>query len=196
MFKPFSNKKKINEAAIISDIQKGGFSARRAMNTLFETYAYMVRQGAKKYNLSEDDALAAYNQSILAVYHAIKAETFRGESAIKTYLYRIFFNQCVNMVRKEANQPPNVSIDAFAYLPDKARDIVQQLIAKDQIQQLQNCLSQLSEKCQQILKMTFEGFSSAEIAQSVNLKNADTVNVQRNRCRKHLFQVVQEVGFL
>ena len=96
-------------------------------------------------------------------------------------------------MRKEATKPINVSIEAFAYLPDKARDVIKQILAKDELQQILQKLTELSEKWQKILKMTFEGFSSAEIAQAVSLKNADTVNVQRNRCRKHLMKKIEEL---
>ena len=82
MFNPFSGNPKLNDRQLIADIKSGGIPARRAVNTLFDAYAYMVLQGQKKYSLSEDDALSAYNQSIIAVQQAIKADHFRGDSSL------------------------------------------------------------------------------------------------------------------
>lgn len=45
-------------------------------------------------------------------------QSYRGESSITTWLYRIVLNTCVSTIRKEGRHAQNMSIDSIIDIPD------------------------------------------------------------------------------
>ena len=81
------------------------------------------------------EAFNAYSDCILAAIEKISNGTFEGRSSLKTYLYQIFHNKCVDLIRKNAtnkssmNRTESIS-EKLNQLSDKARSVVQLLIDK------------------------------------------------------------------
>ncbi|MEM6346788.1 MAG: RNA polymerase sigma factor [Bacteroidota bacterium] len=184
-----------NDADWIQSIRSGGVRRRRGINSLFDHFSYLVKVGIKKYRLREDESLSAYNQSIIVVVDNIISEKFRVDSSIKTYLNQIFSRHCVNIVRANTTQKAGnwlVDLDRF---PEPAQDLFNEIVSREEWQIVIKCIDQLKKQCQKILLgAVYEGYSSEELAVQLNLKNAATVNVLKNRCRKSLMKIVANSG--
>ncbi len=67
-----------------------------AEEEIFSRYSYFIKDGQKRYSLSEQECFDAYADSILEMIKNVDTEVFGSRSSIKTYLYRIFSNKCVD----------------------------------------------------------------------------------------------------
>jgi RNA polymerase sigma factor (sigma-70 family) len=176
---------------IIEQLRQSGIDKRRSEEQLFNRFSYFIREGMTKHALSEDESFNAYSDSILAAFENIRNEHFEARASLKTYIYQIFHNKCVDLVRKKTTNRysvhrPEAISDKLMLLSDTARSIVQKLIDKADWNLLKEKLYQLEEKCRQLLTYWAENYSDKEIAPLLNFKTADVVKTSRLRCLERL----------
>lgn len=183
--------KKLTDTELIDGIRAGGPERRLFENQLYDRYAYFVREGARKHRLSEDECASAYSDTLLSVIEHIQTGRFEGRSNLKTYLYQIFTNKCVDFIRKKTTNRSSVH-DAFSLddsllqLPDTARSIVQQLITASDIDQLYRQLQTLGDKCRAMVLAWGDGYSDDEIAHQLGYHSAAVAKTSRLRCLEKL----------
>jgi RNA polymerase sigma factor (sigma-70 family) len=176
---------------IVEQLRQSGTDKRGIEEQLFNRFAYFVREGMTKHALSEDESFNAYSDTILAALDNIYKDNFEARASLKTYLYQIFHNKCVDLLRKKATNKnsvnrPEVISDRLMQLSDSARSVVQTLIDKADWQRLREKLNELEEKCRQILMFWGENYSDREIASFLQYKTADVVKTSRLRCLERL----------
>jgi|SRR5579871_1455785 len=184
----------ITDQEIIHNLRKNGFERRKGEEQLFSTYSYFIKEGMKKYALSEDDAFDAYSDSVLSAIQKISDGSFEGRSSVKTYIYQIFHNKCVDLLRKKTTHKSSVhqttSIsEMFFQISDSAKSIVQKLIEKNDWDLLKQRLNELGETCRQLLLFSANGDTDKEIAGKLGYKTADVVKTSRLRCLEKLRQL-------
>jgi RNA polymerase sigma-70 factor (ECF subfamily) len=183
---------------IIGLLRQKGLEKRKGEESLFSEYAYFIQDGMRKHRLSEDEAFDAYSDSVLAVIGSIANETFQGQSTIKSYLYKIFHNKCVDLFRKNAtnknsvNRTYSINEELFR-LSDKSRSIVQTLIEKAEWTVLKERLEQIGDDCRRMLLLWSDSYSDKEIAVVMNYKTGDVVKTSRLRCLAKLRQMYHAI---
>ncbi|NIJ53782.1 RNA polymerase sigma factor [Dyadobacter arcticus] len=183
--------KTFSDSELIEGI-RGTHAQRRVFeNKLYEKYSYMIREAVWKHKLSEDECSMVYSDTILTVLEHIHNGRFKGNSSIKTYLYQIFTNKCVDVLRKNATNKQQVilgdSLDAYlCILPDDSKGIIETLIAQYDMDLLTTRLKELGEKCRQIVQAWGEGFMDQEIAIEMGYQSAAVVKTSRLRCLEKL----------
>jgi RNA polymerase sigma factor (sigma-70 family) len=180
-----------NENLIIQGIQSGGRERAAYERKLYAHFLYFVRQGMLKYRLPEEDCASAYSDTIITVIAAITSGSFEGRSSLKSYAFQIFMNKCVDLVRKETTNKNRVhqtaSLSSLVMeLPDRARNAVQQLIAKNERSFVWQKLEEIGEKCKQLLLLFEDNYSDKEIAALMQYNSADVVKTSRLRCIEKL----------
>lgn len=176
---------------IIGQLRESGIEKRRSEEELFNRFAYFIREGMTKHALSEDESFDAYSDTILAAVENIRNAHFEARASLKTYLYQIFHNKCVDLLRKRTtnknsvHRPESIS-ERLMLLSDNARSVVQKLIDKADWSLLRERLNQLEEKCRQLLMYWGENYSDKEIASILQYKTADVVKTSRLRCLDRL----------
>ena len=176
---------------IIEQLRQSGIDKRRSEEQLFNRFTYFVREGMTKHALSEDESFNAYSDTILAALENIRNTHFEARASLKTYLYQIFHNKCVDLLRKRTTNKNSVNryesiSDRLMLLSDTARSVVQKLIDKADWNLLREKLKELEEKCRQLLMFWGENYSDKEIASLLNYKTADVVKTSRLRCLERL----------
>lgn len=176
---------------IIEQLRHSGIDKRRSEEQLFNRFAYFIREGMTKHALSEDESFNAYSDTIMAALENISNTHFEARASLKTYLYQIFHNKCVDLLRKKAtnknsvHQSESIS-DKLMLLSDNARSVVQKLIDKADWNLLKEKLNQMEDKCRQLLMYWGESYSDREIASLLQYKTADVVKTSRLRCLEKL----------
>ncbi|HEX7905583.1 MAG TPA: RNA polymerase sigma factor [Chitinophagaceae bacterium] len=184
---------KTDEELIDNLRQKSPFK-RKGEEQLFASYTYFIREGRHKHALSEDEAFDAYSDTILSAIEKIRNGSFEGRSSLKTWLYQIFYNKCVDLLRKKTTNKRSVHQtttinDWLLQLSDTGKTIIQKLIDKTDWDILKQKLNELGDSCKRLLTLSAEGYSDKEIGELMEYKTADVVKTSRLRCLEKLRQL-------
>jgi RNA polymerase sigma factor (sigma-70 family) len=185
---------KISDAELIICI-KGNDSERKiGENLLFTQYNYFIREGERKYKLVHEDIFDAYADAVIAVIEKIRNDSFKGLSSIKTYLFQVFQNKCVDLLRKRTTNKQSVHHTAeltelVSQLSDSAKSVIIELMEKTDFIILKQKLHQLGDNCRQLLLLWADGYSDKEMVTSLGYKTADVVKTTRLRCMEKLRQL-------
>ncbi len=184
---------------MIQGLTNGGQLRRQYEKDLYVQYEYLIHEGSRKYHLSNDDSFSAYSDAIVSVINNIVHRNFDHRSSIKTYLFQIFSNKCIDLVRKKTTNKEKVhhataEPELLSYLPDRAKTVVEKLIDQQKMQAVRQHLNTMGEKCKEILLLFEDGYTDKEIADQLQYSNAAVAKTTRLRClekikekMKHLF---------
>jgi len=179
---------------IINNLLQQGVDRKRGEDLLFSRYAYFIEQAVHKYSFPEDEAFNIYSDTILSAVPKIIDGSFEGRSSLKTWLYQIFHNKCVDLIRKKTTNKSSVHRtiafpDVLAHIADSAKNILQEMMERTDLDLVKQKLNQLGENCRQILWQWAEGYSDKEIAAALDYKTADVAKTSRLRCLEKLRQL-------
>jgi len=104
--------------------------------------------------------------------------SFRGDSSIQTWMYRIALNTCVTFLRKSGARPKITSLSEDLIVYDDATDTLQ-------IKELYTLINRLNEIEKAIVLLYLEERSYDEIAQIVGITR-NNVGVRINRIKEKL----------
>ena len=179
---------------IITNLLQDGIDRKKGEEQLFSHYAYFIEQAMHKYSFQEDEAFNIYADTIMAAIARITNRSFEGRSSLKTWLYQIFHNKCVDLVRKKTTNKDSVhhalSISAMLLqMADTAKSVIQEIMERTDKELMIQKLKEIGENCRQLLLQWAEGFSDKEIAVTMEYKTADVVKTSRLRCLEKLRQL-------
>jgi RNA polymerase sigma factor (sigma-70 family) len=179
---------------IIDNLRQAGAIKRKEEEQLFNLYSYFIQEGVRKYSIIEEESFDAYSDSLLAAIEKISSGSFEGRSSLKTWLFQIFQNKCVDLLRKKTTNKNSihktVSVSEMLYqLSDASKTIIEQLVEKADVDLLKKKLSEMGNKCRELLMLSADGYSDKELSLQLAYKSADVVKTSRLRCLEKLRQL-------
>ena len=179
------------EQDIINKLMQGGIDRKKAEEQLFSHYVYFIEQAMHKYSFPEDEAFNIYADTIMVAITRITDGTFEGRSSLKTWLFQIFHNKCVDLVRKNATNKSSVhhsqSISGMLFqIADTAKLVIQEMMEKTDMERIKQKLNEIGESCRRLLLLWADGYNDKEIAAAMEYKSADVVKTSRLRCLEKL----------
>jgi RNA polymerase sigma-70 factor (ECF subfamily) len=179
---------------ILSNLALTGIARRRSEDLLFTKYQYFVREGMIKYHINEEEALDSYCEAVVSFIREVQIGRFEGRSSLKTYLYKIFLNKCVDLLRKNSTNKNSIFLTSFItdrieQFSDNSRTILQRLIDKSDHQKLRKQMELIGEKCHKMLLLWADSYSDREIAAELQINSANVVKTSRLRCLEKLKQL-------
>jgi len=97
-----------DEREIIDSIAQNGTERKKGEERLFNRYAYFIKEAVYKYSLSEEDGFDLYSDTIISAIEKIANGSFQGRSSLKTWLYSIFHNKYVDLLRKKTTNKNSI----------------------------------------------------------------------------------------
>jgi RNA polymerase sigma factor (sigma-70 family) len=153
-------------------------------STLFQLYYDKVYRLCKGYfNGDGDIASDATQEVFIKVWQHLS--TFRGASAIDTWIYRIASNTCLMHLRKQVTKK-EVKV---AVLPEVIveNDVKEK---EDQLKLMYDCISQLEPPNKLIIMMVLEDVPYKEIALVIGISD-ENLRVRIHRIKNLLTKCVQ-----
>ncbi len=127
-------------------------------------------------------------QDILqAIWQSLKL--FRGDSSVKTYIFRIAHNRCARHVAKQVKQIDFNTNDFIE--PIDSQEPESLLEQKDEINSLLMAIRALPMAQKQLITLSLEGFSYSEMAEIIGIKS-NHIGVKLNRAKKLLKQFMEQ----
>jgi RNA polymerase sigma factor (sigma-70 family) len=130
---------------------------------------------------------------MLRVHHSLRS--FRGEAKFGSWIYRIAFNQALNVKARTRYRAPHVSDGMLATTPSQDRGPHDQLHDERRRRAVLACVSELPEVYQSALRLHYWlGESVSEIALMLDAPE-NTVKSYLHRARRLLHAMLAERGF-
>jgi len=130
-------------------------------------------------------------QEIFLVAHR-KLESFRGESALGTWLYRLATNHCLDYLRSRAgraNQLTDALDDEPGFYQPGSRGLAEQTVTK---MDLERALARLPEGCRAAFVLhDIEGLEHREVAEALGIAEG-TSKSQVHKARMRLRSILSE----
>lgn len=112
-------------------------------------------------------------------------DTFRGDSQISTWVYRIAVNTCLYYIRSQKNKT-TTSLDQINIFKEDEPDYEEQ-----QVQVLYTCISKLVESDRLIITLLLEEVTYTEIAQITGVSEGN-LRVKIHRIKQQLTKLYSE----
>jgi RNA polymerase sigma-70 factor (ECF subfamily) len=139
------------------------------------------------------DAEDVVQDVMLRVHHALRS--FRGESTLGSWIYRIAFNHALNVKARTRYRAPHVSDAALASAPSPDRGPHDRLEEDRRKRAVLACIHELPEVYQSALRLHYWlGASMSDIAVMLDAPE-NTVKSYLHRARKLLHAHLTERGF-
>jgi RNA polymerase sigma-70 factor, ECF subfamily len=136
----------------------------------------IIRSLCKAYYSGSEDQKDAFQDIVLQLWKSV--DTFRGESEISTWIYRVSLNTLLTKVRNEKKQIVAESIGTSELSISIA-------MADGDIELLNNVIQSLKDLDKAIVILYLEGYKNKEISQILNLTSTN-VGTRLNRVRAEL----------
>ena len=164
------------DADLVSKLKAGDPKAYQELMTTYERRIYSFAYGFVR---DPDEAMDIVPETFLRIFR--KIETFKGDAACTTWVYRIARNLCIDKLRRKKRAPmgefddqrknevrthdrPALVGSMAAYSP------VESNLRKALGKELMDALDTLGERHKEVLLLrALEGFRYAEIAESMDL---------------------------
>lgn len=179
---------------IVEKIIKGEMDS---FEKLINKYQKMVYNLAYRIFNNNSDAEDITQEVFLKIYKNI--EKCSGKESIKTWIYTITYNTCIDEVRKRKGKN-NISLDAslendegeyFIEIPSKEPTPETQMINKEGIKEIENALNKLTEIHKTLIFLRdIKGFTYNEISEIMDI-NIGTVKSKLNRARNNLKNILK-----
>lgn len=183
------------EKVLLARAKKGEVAAFESLVTAYENRVYTL---ALRSTGSEQDAADITQEVFLRAWRSL--DSFRGDSSLSTWLYRVTANLCVDFARKKTGEGLTASVDdeegpaATLADPDRMNRPEEAAENSELRQELQYALSQVSEEHRRIVVLRdLGGMSYADIARMLDLEEG-TVKSRLARARAALRKILTERG--
>ena len=183
------------EKVLLARAKKGEIAAFESLMTAYENRIYSL---ALRSTGSEQDAADITQEVFLRAWKNL--DSFRGDSSLSTWLYRVTSNLCVDFARKKAAEGMPTSIDdeesPAADLADPSRMAQPEAAAENSElrEELQFALAQLSEEHRRVVLLRdVAGMTYTDIARTLGLEEG-TVKSRLARARASLRKILLERG--
>lgn len=129
----------------------------------------------------------------LRVHHALPS--FRREATFRTWVYRITFNQALNVKARVRYRAPHVSYQTLTELSSSEGDPLETLQDLGRERALAECMAQLPEVYQSALRLYYwMDYSTTEIATFLGVP-PNTVKSYLHRARHTLRALLEQKGY-
>lgn len=180
-----------DDNVLLEELRKG---SPEAVEALFERFHGKIYGLAMSILKNESDAEEAAQDVFLTVFR--KADTFQGNSALYSWIYRICVNACLMRLRGKRRQE-TVSIEEFMPVFTEegkhagsveawGREVERKMLNKELGQMIRKFTEDLSEKYRVVFVLSdVEGLSNEETAQILGL-SVPAVKSRLHRARLYL----------
>ncbi len=153
--------------------------------------ALYARHSAFVYNTclgvlgNPDDARDAMQETFVQVFRSLPS--FRGQSALSTWVYRIAVNKCYEFARKRPRREAAEALEWFREAAAPDRDYVMEQRVRETILRLK------PDQRAVVVLFHFQGLSYTEIAETLAC-SLDLVRTRLHRARKAFRKLYEEDG--
>ena len=119
-------------------------------------------------------------------------DSFRGESAFSSWMYRVALNTAISFVRKKNRDSEFVGVSPYADLPEELTEAKGE---EEQLAVLYNAVQRLNRLEKALVVLYLEGHSGKTMADTLGLSEANT-RVKLTRTKEKLKYIIKTSGYV
>ena len=177
------------DSALIKKVKKGD---KGAFNFLVNKYYPRVYASLFSFTKSKEDSEDLAQQTFLKVWQQI--ESFRGDSAFFTWVYRIAINLAKNYVVSSSykKQKVNTSIE-YAEIEISSYENIESVLMHDQsMEEIRNYINSMPESLKTAFTLRESGGKSYEEISNITATPIGTVRSRIFRARESIIEFMQK----
>jgi len=177
---------------LIAAIQQGGIAREAALKEVYQDkdLLRMVMAYVRNHRGNATEGQDMFHEGIIVLDRNIREGKFRGEAPLKGYLYSICRFLWMNHLRKHSRAQSVAEVPIADETDHETPEIV--LLSQERKDWLNGLLSELGERCRQILELWKLSYSMEEIAENLGFSSADMARKAKYRCHLSLMEIVQK----
>lgn len=149
---------------------------RELFATVMREYDDMVSRICFGYALTEAEFGDLRQDALINIWQGLPK--YRGDSSLRTWIYRVTLNTCVTTLRKRYSEPDREDLERLYSVIDESEE------RRHMIAEMHECISQLSAIDKAIMLMWLDEFSYDEIAATMGMpRNTVATRLRRARAR-------------
>jgi RNA polymerase sigma-70 factor, ECF subfamily len=125
----------------------------------------------------------------LEAHRLLREGRFRGESRLKTYLWRAAICTCIDALRRRRRRELRFAAELEADPPDEGPTPLQLVIHGEEQRLRLAVLESMSQECRELWRLILEGLGYREIAGRSGVSEA-ALRVRAHRCRKRAVEAL------
>lgn len=125
----------------------------------------------------------------IEVLRLLRASSWRGESRLRTYVWRVVGHTCLDALRRQRRRPAGEPEAKGAEIPSPAPSPLDGLLAQDAGRILLAALRALPEDCRELWSRILRGASYGDMSRELGITEG-ALRVRAHRCRKRALEVL------
>lgn len=176
-----------SDSEILQAIRKG--ENNLVLKYLYKKVLPKIRAYIKGNSGDDDEAYDIFQDAIVAFYKYVKLNKFDEQYPIEAFIYSISRNLWINRVKKKNRQ---VALQDFSYNAIEEEDFSDMLISTEKQKVIKDVLSQLGERCKELLmNIFFHQMTPEEIVEKMGFTNENAVKTKKYKCKQRLIELIQ-----
>jgi len=162
------------------------------IDEIYQKWFPEVKNYVIKNNGDVNDAADLFQEGLMAILRKARKDDFVLSVPFGGYFYFIYKNKWIDKLRK--NKTMKVINDEEERYKDEvaAKTMAEQTVEQDDRYQLYKiCFKKLTEACQEVLRLTFEGFTPQTIMEKLKFATVNSANQRIHRCRGNLHKLIK-----
>ncbi len=160
----------------------------KLFETFYSEYRHKVLRICHGYLYEKHDAQDLFQEIMINIWNNL--HTFRGESGLGTWIYRIAVNSALLHNRKTSNYSSLKTHMTLMQDPAAGHETGEQQLTDQRLDQLSRAIAQLEKNDRLIIALVLEGLTYDHIAEVVGI-TPNYVGVKVNRIKKQLKKMMQ-----
>ncbi|MFY7841024.1 MAG: RNA polymerase sigma factor [Lacibacter sp.] len=147
---------------------------------LVQEHQGIIRKVCHLYGRNDADRDDLYQEIVIQLWKAFSS--FRGDSKISTWMYRIALNTAISNLRKQSRK---VALSFPEFIPRDEAETNEEKLKEEKLQQMYAAISRLSEVEKAIVMLYLEDKSYDEMEEILGIGNG-ALRVKMNRIKEKL----------
>ena len=123
------------------------------------------------------------------ILRLLRASSWRGESSLKTYVWRVVAHNCIDALRRQRRRPVEELGEAEMSLPSRDPSPLDLVLDDDAQRRLLMALEAVPADCRRLWGSILRGLSYREISREMGLAEG-ALRVRAHRCRKRAVEAL------